>query len=220
MTTSLPDTAFHRAVDKIVLTAGTEHADRIKTAIVCPPTIYGPGRGPGNQRSMQLYELSRAILQRGQGFTVGAGKARWTSVNVWDLSEVYLSLVEAATANMQGKYHTASWGPEGYYFTEAGEFVWGEIAHQITTAAHKQGLLSSDTVVSLSPEEVKKMSPYGAYLWGTDSRCKAIRSRKLLGWNPTAKTIQEEVPDAVKSEAKSLGLVVGHAEKVAAGVNP
>ena len=37
----LPDEAFHRNVDKIVLKAGSEHADRVKTAIVCPPTIYG-----------------------------------------------------------------------------------------------------------------------------------------------------------------------------------
>lgn len=39
--TGLPDHAFHRDVDKIVLEAGTKHNDVIKTAIVCPPTIYG-----------------------------------------------------------------------------------------------------------------------------------------------------------------------------------
>lgn len=39
--TSLPDTAFHRNVDKIVLEAGEEHGDVLKTALLCPPTIYG-----------------------------------------------------------------------------------------------------------------------------------------------------------------------------------
>jgi hypothetical protein len=39
--TNLPDSAFHRNVDKIVLKAGTEHADTVKTALLCPPTIYG-----------------------------------------------------------------------------------------------------------------------------------------------------------------------------------
>ncbi len=39
--TSLPDEAFHRNVDKIVLECGTAHVDTVKTAIVCPPTIYG-----------------------------------------------------------------------------------------------------------------------------------------------------------------------------------
>lgn len=42
--TNLPDEAFHRNVDKVVLEAGTKHGDVIKTAIVCPPTIYGESR--------------------------------------------------------------------------------------------------------------------------------------------------------------------------------
>lgn len=39
--TSLPDDAFHRNVDKIVLEAGSKHGDVVKTCILCPPTIYG-----------------------------------------------------------------------------------------------------------------------------------------------------------------------------------
>lgn len=39
--TSLPDTAFHRNVDKVVLEIGSVYSDIVKTAIVCPPTIYG-----------------------------------------------------------------------------------------------------------------------------------------------------------------------------------
>lgn len=39
--TSLPDDAFHRNVDKIVLEATTRHNDIINATIVCPPTIYG-----------------------------------------------------------------------------------------------------------------------------------------------------------------------------------
>jgi hypothetical protein len=39
--TTLPDEAFHRNVDKIVLDTGTQHQDTVKTVIVCPPTIYG-----------------------------------------------------------------------------------------------------------------------------------------------------------------------------------
>lgn len=39
--TNLPDDAFHRNVDKIVIEAGTKNADVLKTCIVCPPTIYG-----------------------------------------------------------------------------------------------------------------------------------------------------------------------------------
>ncbi|KAL8879153.1 MAG: hypothetical protein Q9198_003185, partial [Flavoplaca austrocitrina] len=54
--TSIPDFAPHRNVDKIILASGSKN---VKSAIVSPPTIYGKGRGPGNQRSHQLPELSR-----------------------------------------------------------------------------------------------------------------------------------------------------------------
>ena len=40
---TLPDGAAHRHVDKIVLAASKANPDKIKTAIVCPPTIYGRG---------------------------------------------------------------------------------------------------------------------------------------------------------------------------------
>jgi len=39
--TTLPDEAFHRNVDKIVIETGTKYKDSVKTVIVCPPTIYG-----------------------------------------------------------------------------------------------------------------------------------------------------------------------------------
>lgn len=38
---NLPDHAFHRNVDQLVLEAGAKYADVVKLALVCPPTIYG-----------------------------------------------------------------------------------------------------------------------------------------------------------------------------------
>lgn len=39
--THLPDHAFHRNIDQIVLETGTKNADSVKTALLCPPCIYG-----------------------------------------------------------------------------------------------------------------------------------------------------------------------------------
>ena len=39
--THLPDEAFHRNVDKIVIEAGTKNAESTKSVVVCPPTIFG-----------------------------------------------------------------------------------------------------------------------------------------------------------------------------------
>lgn len=209
--TSFPDAASHRNVDKVVIGAHT-HSPSVKTAIVCPPCIYGPGRGPSNQRSMQLPELARCTLERKEGLQVGAGKARWANVHVHDMSNCFLKLVEAAIEG-GGK---ATWGQEGYYFTENGEHYWGDLSKVVAKAAQKQGLLQSVNVAALSAQETDQLSHHGSVLWGANSRCKAIRARKLLGWSPKERSIEDEASDATAIEARSLGLTTGHAAKVAA----
>ena len=211
--TSIPDYASHRNVDKVILAAGTDNEPRVKTAIVCPPTIYGQGRGPDNQKSIQLPELSRVTLERKQGIQIGAGRSYWTHIHVHDLSRCYLALVEAAVDH-GGK---ATWGKEGFYFTEDGEHIWGEIAKLVASAAKDQGFLTSDEVVTLSGDEAnQQLTPYASLLWGTNSRCKAIRARKLLGWSPKERRMnEEEIAETVNIAAKGLGLVQGHAAQVA-----
>jgi hypothetical protein len=209
--TSLKPSAPHRNVDIIVLSAGTEHADKIKTAIVCPPCIYGPGRGPGNQRSMQLYDMSKITLQRGVGLQVEAAENVWSTVHVQDLSLIFLRLVEDAAASSG----VATWGAKGYYFAENGEIVWREMAKKIAEDAKKQGLIETDEVKAVSPDTANELLPWGAFMWGTNSRSRAIRARKLLGWNPVQKSAIDEAADIVAGEAKALGLTKGHAAKAA-----
>ncbi|KAI4101978.1 MAG: hypothetical protein L6R37_004694 [Teloschistes peruensis] len=206
--TSLPDSAPHRNVDKIILASSDAH---VKTAIVCPPTIYGQGRGTGNQRSIQVPELAKVTLQKGFGVQVGAGKTYWTNVHVHDLSDAYVLLVEAAAAG-GGK---ASWGNEGYYFTENGEHQWGDISKLVAAAAHTQGFISSGKVETLPDEKVNELVRFGIGLWGANSRCRALRARKLLGWSPKGKSIEEDIPNTVAHEADLIGLVQHHAAKVA-----
>ncbi|KAL8695603.1 MAG: hypothetical protein Q9224_003307 [Gallowayella concinna] len=205
--TTLPDFAPHRNVDKLVLAAGSQN---VKAAIVCPPTIYGVGRGPGNQRSHQIPELSRCTLQKGHGIQVGAGKTRWNNVHVHDLSEVYVALIEAAAAG-GGK---ATWGSEGYYFTENGEHVWGEIAKAVATAARRRGFIPTDKIEIHSNEEINEMSKAGTALWGANSRCRAMRARRLLGWSPKGKSIEDDIAETVAYEADLRGFVKHHAEQV------
>jgi nucleoside-diphosphate-sugar epimerase len=210
--TALPEYAPHRKVDQIILEAGSKDMVKIKTAIVCPPTIYGKGRGPGKQRGHQVYELSRCTLETQTGFKVGAGRAYWTNIHIHDLSKLYLKLVECAVDG--GK--NASWGIDGYYFAESGEHIWGEVAQAIASAAYEQGFIPSDEVVALSADEADKLSPWGSVLWGSNSRCRAIRAGKVLEWRPNAPSLKDEISDIVKGEAARLGLVKGHASQVTA----
>lgn len=211
---SLPDPAWHRDVDKIVLAAANAPAHPLKTAIVCPPCIYGVGRGPGNTRSVQIPELTRLTLSRGKGFTVGEGQARWCSVHVQDLSAVFLALVADAASSTT----KATWGPQGYYFAENGEFEWGAVAALIAAECAKKGLVKSAEIDHLTLDDVEKM--VGNHLmgphWGQNSRCRANRARRELGWQPVMLPLEEDIARNVDVEAAALGLKKSHAE-VAAG---
>lgn len=209
--TSLPDKAWHRNVDKIVLAAAGCSGGQVKTAIVCPPTIYGVGRGPDNQTSDQWPKMAEVALKRGKGFCVGEGKNRWTYIHVHDLSELYLRLVEEALKN-GGE---ASWDETGYYFSENGEYVWGKMAKKIAREAKKQGFIDTEEIDQLSKEEADKLTPYGSAKWGMNSRCKAIRGRKLLDWKPMAPSPEDELPGLIRIGATKLGLVKGHAAEAA-----
>ena len=206
---SQPDHAAHRVVDKIVLAASS---DLVHVAIVCPPTIYGPGRGPDNQRSHQAYEGAKAMLQRKKGFVPGKGENVWHYVHVQDLSDLYLLLGEAAVSG-GGQ---ATWGAkEGYYLAENGSFVWGDVLKGLAKEAGSKGLIDSSEVDGLSNSDLDALTPYGHLVWGTNSRGESIRGKKLLGWKPYRPSLIEELSVIVDGEATSLGLFQGHAAKAA-----
>ncbi|KAJ4348942.1 hypothetical protein N0V95_005027 [Ascochyta clinopodiicola] len=209
--TSLPDAALHRNVDKIVL-AASKGAGEVNTAIVCPPCIYGPGRGPDNQKSVQVYQYSAATLKRGKGFIINEGANVWTESHVQDLSNIFLALVTSAMEPQGGK---ATWNDEGYYFSETGTFVWGDIAKAIAKIAHEKKLIDTAEVDTVTAEDADKLIPMGSYLWGTNSRCKASRASKVLGWKPQQKSMTDLLPEIVEGEAKNQGLIKGHAVKAA-----
>lgn len=190
--------APHREVDQAIFEAAKKGG---KTAIVCPPTIYGPGRGPGNQRSIQVPELASRILKRGRAVTVEGGDNTWNSVHVHDLANLFLKLVEAA-AEGGGK---ADWGINGFYFAENGEFKWKAVSERIAMEANARGLLSSVELERLNAEEVDKMWEYGSFFWGTNSRSRAVRATEVLGWKPVQGDIFEDVPKVVEAEAIALG---------------
>lgn len=199
---NLPADAFHRNVDEIIIGIGRENPSSARTAVVCPPTIYGPGRGPGNTKSVQAYLLSAAVLKRGKGFLVGKGENVWHQVHVQDLSNVYLALGDAAAVG-GGK---ATWNDEGYYFAENGSFVWGDIQRKVAEEAHAQKFITSSEVESLDDKQTTKILSVGLYAWGSNSRGHAIRARKLFGWEPKQPKLIELIPDIVALEAKDLGL--------------
>jgi hypothetical protein len=53
----------HRVVDNVVSQGAKEHANKALTAIIIPPNIYGIGKGPVGQISIQTPLLIRFALK-------------------------------------------------------------------------------------------------------------------------------------------------------------
>ncbi|VZH95141.1 unnamed protein product [Fusarium fujikuroi] len=202
--TSLPDTAFHRDVDKIVLDEAAKDPSAVKVAIVCPPTIYGTGRGPSNQRSRQIPGLTETTLEKGFGPIIGAGETEWDNVHVHDLSNLIVLLSERAASNEKHSDEQEIWGPKGYFFAENGKHKWSQISALIAKEAKKQGVIESDETKVLDVDEAQKKLGFQALSWGLNSRGEAKRARKYLGWKPEGESLEEWIPESVQIEAKRL----------------
>ena len=210
--TNLPDDAFHRDVDKVVLAASS---DAVKTAIVCPPTIYGEGRGPGNKRSRQVYVLVSSTLKNGQAPQLGKGLTEWDNVHVNDLGDLFVLLAEAAVAS-KADMDDKLWGKEGYFLAENGHHVWGEISKLVGKTAFEKGYIKEKDVKPMDVNEAKDFAGFEALSWGLNSKGFAKRARKYLGWSPKGASLEQEIPNIIDGEAKILGIKKGHAE-VASG---
>ncbi|KAL1973550.1 hypothetical protein VTN31DRAFT_6185 [Thermomyces dupontii] len=198
--TSLPDDALHRNVDKIILAAG-EGNPAVKSAVVAPPCINGPGRGL-NPASKQIPIFVQATLKRKKGMVLGEGRNIWHWVHVQDLSELFLALGEAAVAGGGN----ATWGKDAYYFADNGPFYWGDVQRAVAQAAHEKGYIPTAEVDTLSFDEANEYHPLLSALVGGNSRGTGIRAKKLFGWTPTRSGLLDLIPNIVEEEAHALGM--------------
>lgn len=104
-----------RIVENTVL---SQSSSLVKTALVIGPLIYGPGKGPINQRSIQAPDIVKSILKLGQGFKLNEGKNIWSNIHVQDLASLVAALVHAAKEGRDG-----IWNDDGVYNVENGEMV-------------------------------------------------------------------------------------------------
>jgi hypothetical protein len=102
-----------RVVDNYILDLGSSGP---KTAILFPLIIYGAGKGPVNQRSIQIPMLARASLIQHVGLYLGRGLSRWGIIHVSDLASIFVKLVEHAVNATTAPI----WNENGLFFTEAG----------------------------------------------------------------------------------------------------
>ena len=107
--TSRPAGSLHRHTDEIIQEYAVKYGDKLKTAIVCPPDIYGRGYGPGRNQSVYFPTFVREIMKIGAPFYLKDGSNTRGWVHIDDLMDVYVDLVEAAVV---GGGRSVTWGKD------------------------------------------------------------------------------------------------------------
>lgn len=110
-------------------------------------------------------------------------------------------LVEAAVA---GNTDAELWGAKGYTLTERGEHIWGDLSREVGKKAVELGYLKDPQEKALEKDAALDQAGFEAISWGLNSRGKAERANKVLGWKPTRCSIEEEVPEILKAEHARL----------------
>ncbi|RMY62254.1 hypothetical protein D0865_00541 [Hortaea werneckii] len=192
----------NRAVDNLMLDVA-EKAGSVRPALVIPSLVYGKGRGPGNQRSIQVPELARIALQRKRAVQIEAGANTWSNVHIHDLSAMLVRLVESV---MAGAHRDQMWGLHGLYFAGAHPgMTFGSLAKLIATAAYQHGRVTDQNVDKISAAEADALSPHASAIMGTNARTLSERAQKELQWRPQGPSLEEEVPATVAEELKRSG---------------
>ncbi|CAG8021563.1 unnamed protein product [Penicillium olsonii] len=187
-----------RVVDNYILDLGSSGP---KTAIIFPPIIFGAGKGPVNQRSIQIPSLARSALQQHAGLYLNKGLSRWGVIHVSDLASLFVKLTEHAVNATQ----VPIWNENGLFFAENGFESFKDIAGLIAKEAHSLGYIESPySVKSMNVEEANTVIPGGVVFLGTNGQGQALRARKLVGWQPEGVPFPKAVRETVVAEAARL----------------
>ncbi|KAJ3129443.1 hypothetical protein HK100_008615 [Physocladia obscura] len=173
---ALPPTNVHRDVDLCVAAANNKN---IKTVTVVPPLVYGLGRGLFKRHSVQIpgFVTRCLALTPHRVEYIGRGLSKWSNVHVRDIAHAFVVVLCRVVREL-----TALDG--GYYFAEAGENTWKDVAEGVARAVGK--VVGQEVgCVSLTDEEVRERFPgvLRRHYDSSNSRSRAVKIREL-GWKP------------------------------------
>ena len=169
----LPGKAARVAIDQLVLGAAK---DGVRAVVICPTMIYGRGRG-AHQESIQVPRLIALAKQYGVARHVGRGENVWSNVHIDDLVSLYLLALEKAPAG-------------AFYYAENGENAYAELAAAISRMLG----FGARTQPMPIDEAVAELGEAGAHFsFGSNSRVRAMRARRELGWAPKGRALLDEI---------------------------
>ena len=144
--------------------------------MICPSLIYGAGRGV-NAGSIQIPWLIALAKEHGVPRHIGRGENRWSNVHVDDLVDLYLLALERAPAG-------------AFYYVENGENSMREACRAI---GRMLGLGERTEPMTREQAAAAWGEAAADYTMGSNSRVRAVRARRELGWTPHRPSLLEDI---------------------------
>jgi hypothetical protein len=154
-----------RKVDLLVVNFGEEQG--VKTYIVPPPLIFGPGTGFFTLGVGQVHMMTQLALKNKQAVMLGSGRGvsfiqhsiqytantflnqMWSRIHILDLSNLFYLLVHAILDEKPDLPN----GKTGYYFAENGIQGWDMIAEKIGQISKELGAFETDGIKKIELKE-------------------------------------------------------------------
>lgn len=159
------------AVNETVLAAAK---DGVRAVVICPTMIYGQGHGV-HRESVQVPWFIGQAKKHGIARHIGRGENIWSNVHIDDLVDLYLLAFDRAPAG-------------AFLYAENGENSMRQICEAIS---RKLGFGGRTAPMSVD-EAARESSEVAAnYSYGSNSRVRAVRARRELGWSPARESLLE-----------------------------
>lgn len=160
---AVPGKRARVAIDRTIRDASRRG---VRSIVVCPTMIYGNGLGLARD-SAQIPGLAKRAKAWGVARHVGKGLNIWSNVHVEDVADLYRLALAKAPAG-------------AFYFAENGEASYRDICAAIARRLKLYGPQAwpfEDAARELGENSA-------AYTFGSNSRVRARRARRELGWQP------------------------------------
>ena len=156
----------------------------VRAVVICPSLIYGAGRGV-NATSIQVPWLIALTKRHGVPRHVGRGANLWSNVHIDDLVDLYLLALERAPAG-------------AFYYVENGE---NSMRAACQAIGRMLGLGARTEPMTLEAAAAAWGEGAANYTMGSNSRVRAVRARRELGWAPHRHSLLEDIEHGSYREA-------------------
>ena len=180
----IPERLLRVAVDRAVLMGAQQN---IRSAVIRPSLIYGRGHGL-NPNSVQLPRLIALAKKHGAARHVGRGLNVWSHVHIDDLVDLYLLALDDAPAG-------------SLFYAENGEASWKAMA----SAVGRLLGFGSETQAWPIEEAIREWGPSAITSYGSNSRVRALKARKMLGWAPKGPPVLDDIETGSYAQALRRG---------------